>query len=252
MQLLAKWHAHFWGDIQKKDPDGYDWMNRLDDKQYVGLAASEMKRNWAAFEKFQGPKNIPDEIRRLVDPMSQECANVCARQMNTGWAALCHGDPRADNFFDAETGELGVIDFQLVSMSCVAYDLSWFFISSVPVQIAQAEFSNLVGFYYGELTEHLRLKGLAPPGDVRELEEEIALAHLVGLCKFVISTGGADHSKQQALADQKIMNERTIAMCMHSRSPEVFRKAVDGDLISCKRAAMSSSHGHESDPLLYD
>merc|ERR1719491_2416200 len=115
--------------------------------------------------------------------------------------------------FDAESGDLGILDFQLCIVSTVASDISWFFCTSVPVDMADAEFGNLVRFYFHELTRELKLKGLAPPADVVELEEEIGVAHLMNLAKLVIGTGGIDHSKEQAMKDQQAMNERVIESC---------------------------------------
>lgn len=41
-----------------------------------------------------------------------------------GWRALCHCDARLDNFYFPEgQAEAGVLDFQMVKVQCMAYDV---------------------------------------------------------------------------------------------------------------------------------
>jgi hypothetical protein len=138
---LAAFHSQSWGKAE--DPAYLPWIPRPDDAIYTGLqpmAAANLDLFTAAFEPFMTPTRL-DVIRRAIDDLPA----LLARHETP--YTVGHGDFRLDNMLFRPTGELVLLDWQLLLVGTYHYDLAYFLTTSLTTEQRRAWEHDLLRRY---------------------------------------------------------------------------------------------------------
>mmetsp|Transcript_77489 Transcript_77489/g.207003 ORF Transcript_77489/g.207003 Transcript_77489/m.207003 type:complete len:436 (-) Transcript_77489:89-1396(-) len=243
LTCLATWHARFWGDVHAtRDDLGF----ALPDKGFARkLVAREAKRRWPKFVKLMD-QHLPGRLTPAMRGLFQLAVRQDIVRLNRrwGWTVLCHGDAHCENFFLDETvGEVraGLLDFQSLAVRDLAVDLSWFWVSSIPVVVAKDHDQVLLQHYHDVLSSKLAEYGEgSPPGQVSELKEQVAVYVPAVLLRLVlvVGTGLVDLGTEKEKSTWQF--DRLDAALQFFEVPEVFERYVAGQTLAQKRVATAN------------
>jgi hypothetical protein len=185
---------------------GLKWVTPIDGELFK-LFPKEVDKSWAAwagsladpgFEcdgEFYKQAEVPGEVNGLRADLRRHYVQLlsdCTRQ--GGLHSICHGDPRLDNFYYKEDGSVGLLDWQLMGVACIATDISWVLCFHDLPSRFPSDVERLVADYFSQLQS----LGGAPGKTLADLKEQVALAHLYSLGKAVIGTGGLANTDAHA------------------------------------------------------
>lgn len=154
MAGLAELHAAFWdsprlqGDLAwlpapETDPEGDlgRLVTRLSTRRYLERYAELI------------PASIRDEAP-IIDEHRERLDTI----MGEGPRTVLHGDCHIGNLYFTDEG-VGFLDWQVVRQGPGMRDVTYFMVSSLPVELRRTHERALIGLYLGELER----RGLTPP-----------------------------------------------------------------------------------------
>lgn len=199
---LADLHASFWND---SEVESADWMGRLCDSPFPEGVVFSFQSSWGPAQELFADL-LPSYIRALGDRFDVLLPRLMAA-LSTGPLTLSHGDFRIDNlFFNDETGDLAVCDWQLVDRSRGARDLAYFMTQSLTSADRAEHERELVTIY----TERLAANGVGGY-DFDTCWHDYRVAALFGFVYGVVAAGGLDHADERATSLTGAMVERSVA-----------------------------------------
>lgn len=146
MRAAARFHARYWSNA---DLDRVTWMPAANsDGMKIGREVynASLPGFLQVFAHAVEPDMVPI-MERFGDNVHQLLDRIAAMP-NT----IAHFDFRLDNlFFDDDTGDVWMIDFQTSSKGGGAYDIGYFLSQSVPVDVRRANEDALLHTYHDEL-----------------------------------------------------------------------------------------------------
>lgn len=242
---LASLHAAFWGHAILTDPR-LDWVGRIDRPEYA-IFPDEVKKHfpsvrdkrcgggWAGWS-YALPADFLsqfDDIHACLWPLMQHylTAEFSSKQRFPLYAALCHGDPRVENFFFHMTPggrAAGLLDWQLLCKGSAPGDFSWLMTASFDTAECVRQAGPLLDHYVAEL--NARLAEARPPQEAVDRAtygEAVALQHVITLAKTIITLSGieakegADGSHMLEVQNMIICN--ACALWEHWRCGDVWR-----------------------------
>ena len=139
---IAALHAEFWSDE-------LPGVSRHD---HTAEAAAQMHSvSWRQL-RLAGLRGfrIPPELLDAADLIAPSVVSI-KRRLAKPPITLQHGDMRLDNMFFEPTGEVRLIDWQIIRAGRGAYDLAYFIATSLPSESRREWQSELVGNYVDAL-----------------------------------------------------------------------------------------------------
>ena len=145
LRALASVHAAFW---QSHRLDEYDFLPRIwDSARPVQVL---FQRALPGFRRHYWDA-LPHEVRELAGWLTEHAVDA-TRSLAQGPATLVHMDYRLDNlFFDDDTGEVIVFDFQAVCVGPGVLDVANFLGTTLPPELCRQEELDLVRLYHRSL-----------------------------------------------------------------------------------------------------
>ena len=149
VDALAPFHARWWESPQL---DAMEWLPRPDAPQYVAAVPGiyqaglePLQQNWA--------DRVSAESIDLALRLAPQFEELLLRTAN-GPETLIHTDTRLDNIFFARDGsnEVAFIDFQLALRGRAVADIAYLVGTSVPHDIARANWESLLRRWHGGVT----------------------------------------------------------------------------------------------------
>jgi len=251
LEAIATWHTHFWGDVALEKPTEYSALNRADDLNYLGTVARFTQLEFDAYLKWcaNNPDVAPvpeayvdlmrNDVLAIAESGNLGIVDMCKLATHVGWTTFCQGAASADNMFQVGSEPFGFLEPQLGLISSCANDISWFFCTTCPLDIADEHYHKLIRAYYSKLKEELGKRGLKPPADEAELEEEVALSHILksALCLIQVPVSSFPKGRQQ-YRDATIFFRNLHASIVRSDSVLVWQRAKAGMTRSFRRCGV--------------
>lgn len=132
LDKLADFHAQWWG--HERLPDLATTFLPVRNDMYVAVLPQLYEPGWAVAKEVAADL-LTDELRAFGDRWSELCGPMLAEVLEP--STLIHGDWRSDNLFvDPNTGELTVIDFQIVGTGSGLSDLAYFVSQSLEPEVS--------------------------------------------------------------------------------------------------------------------
>ncbi len=103
---------------------------------------------WARWRAERG-ESLGERARRVGDRMARGAVSSIRRVADSS-PVLLHGDCKADNMFFRQSGEPIIFDWQLVSRGAGAFDVAFFFSSSVAPEVRRSLEMTSLRTYYDE------------------------------------------------------------------------------------------------------
>jgi aminoglycoside/choline kinase family phosphotransferase len=209
---LAEFHARFWeGPLLGQ----FDWMPYYNDPCHHHAQAS-YRQAWPPFQTFVGDRlpapvreageRLNDQVVRLLDLLSEPPVTVM------------HGDFRLDNlvFPNGDAAGMGVLDWQITSRGRGAFDLGYFFTTSLSPADRAAHDERLLRLYVDALAD----------GGVRgygmdECMRDYRLTVMFCMVYTVILIGSLDVGNERGLALFNALLERNTAAIMDLKAYEL-------------------------------
>jgi hypothetical protein len=247
VKTIAAMQKSFWGALSGPQGTDISFIDRMDEGAmklipkvtkthfktfYTGLCAAEAK-------------HASKEIQAALPGMIKDLFTVQVHQSTRKkWMTVNHGDTRTDNWFFNEpkpdnsgTNEIGVIDWQLMTKSCCANDISWFFSTSIDADCEYAD--ELIEEYFNTLVKILDPKDSAGL-TLAELKEELAIAHLSSLAKVVIGAGGLDKNDANTIDVMCILCKRCLKAMERHGTVAAYNRMKEGKLLSQQPASSAT------------
>ena len=147
LDRLADLHAQWWASDRL--PDLQTTFLPVRNDMYVAVLPQLYEPGWAVVKEVAGDLLTP-ELRAFGDRWSELCGPMLAEVQEP--VTLIHGDWRSDNLFlDPETGELTVIDFQIVGTGSGLSDLGYFVSQSLEPEISHGRGREICDEYVRRL-----------------------------------------------------------------------------------------------------
>jgi len=181
VDLLAAWHAEFWGDGEQYIESGAALS--LADELYLGVLPVVFAEGW---EKIQAEMEVHPTIAEVAPQWVAKMPDMLSA-LSASPTTVVHGDYRADNIFFDDEGDVVLLDFQLTGLASGAYDLAYFVTQSLLPEVAAEHEQSLFERYIAGL-----LAGGVPEADTERLWEDYRLAALFCLVYPVVASRGMD------------------------------------------------------------
>lgn len=199
IDVLARFHAIFWGAPQLKLP----WIARQDDTVLVTHAL--YKRALPVFEdRFRD--RINSETRAVLDAITDR-GPALLRRICQGPLTLVHGDFRMDNivFFDDAPADsphrAGLIDFQAIRVGHPLTDFAYFLRPNMDPDLADEHEAALLHRYHDALVRN----GVTNyPFEALERDYELAQLWVLHLGVILIGTLDLSHERGIQIVDRAI------------------------------------------------
>jgi aminoglycoside/choline kinase family phosphotransferase len=118
----------------------------------------------AAWYRDQTPEVFARYIAERVEAHTPASVNAPQRIVDAFWklaamsraepCCLIHSDCHLDNFYFDANGEPGLLDWQSPRLGCWAWDVSYFIISALDIDVRRGNERALIAHYLGELRAH--------------------------------------------------------------------------------------------------
>ncbi len=138
---LASWHLKWWQAAAPIVSRGT--AIAIGDPIYPMILPAVFAEGW---QKLLSEMNVPAALRAAGDHWSDALPGLLesfAQEPST----LVHGDYRADNMFFSDTGELALVDFQVIGESTAVGDLAYFVTASLPAEVASRSEQDLFSLW---------------------------------------------------------------------------------------------------------
>ena len=149
LRTLADLHAPFWDS----DLDAFaETMLPFDAPAVIGVVPDKLRADWEAARPRAAERLGADAIAlcdRLADALPEAMTD-----MVTTPTTMIHGDCRADNLLFDEQGDMVLLDFQLMAIGHGMADVAYCLSQSVPSELVDHHFEELVGAYVDRLATH--------------------------------------------------------------------------------------------------
>lgn len=146
---LARLHGQFW-----QSPDFTQqlaWVPRYETDNKLRLMSLIRALSVdTAIKKYRDL--VPDEVVAAV-PLIMEKYPALEKQWSLGPRTLVHGDSHIGNMY-FQRGELGLLDWQVLSYGQGMRDLAYFMVNSVPTDLRQQHQHSIIEHYLAVLNEH--------------------------------------------------------------------------------------------------
>jgi hypothetical protein len=144
IRTLAKLHAHYWekdlGNLATTFLPMNDGFNQF-------VVPMLHQQNWPAARNAQ-PDLWPENVSTFLDGFVDKVPQILEGLM--GPNTLIHNDFRVDNLlWDGD--DIVVLDFQMASIASGMLDFAYFVGQSIPKEVRQARFNELLDAYLNEL-----------------------------------------------------------------------------------------------------
>ncbi len=148
VSTLARAHAHWWGD---RSLLAQDWL--MDSDGFTKMMHPLYLMGWEPFWSTFGSA-LPAEYEPIGSAINRQLPALVARSMRAAWT-LVHGDYRLENFmFGPEgSGEIHVLDWQLLSIGSGARDLAYFTSQNLTSELRRSCERGLLELYHRGLVE---------------------------------------------------------------------------------------------------
>jgi hypothetical protein len=147
LDKLTEFHAQWWGHERLADLATTFLPVRND--MYVAVLPQLYEPGWAVARDVAADLFTP-ELLAFGDRWSALCGPILAEVLEP--TTLVHGDWRSDNLFvDPATGELTVIDFQIVGTASGLSDLAYFVSQSLEPEVSHGRGREICDEYLGRL-----------------------------------------------------------------------------------------------------
>jgi hypothetical protein len=147
LEILASFHAEHWNDQALLEQEPLIWPIDRTPKVYQAT----YRKNRDSFLKRFDEQIEPAMIRHLDDV--QENLIERTRELAKGPWTILHGDYRLDNILYRSTGELVVLDYQLVLWGRAGWDVGYFITTALgPEHRAHEE--SMLRHYHDALISH--------------------------------------------------------------------------------------------------
>jgi aminoglycoside/choline kinase family phosphotransferase len=147
LRTLAKFQAPWWG---KDHTDLATTFIPMDDGFNQFVVPMLHAQNWPAARDVR-PDLWPENVSAFLDGFVAKVPQILDGLM--GPNTLIHNDYRVDNLlWDGD--EIVVLDFQMSSIASGLLDFAYFVGQSVPKELRQARFDDLLDAYLGELASN--------------------------------------------------------------------------------------------------
>jgi hypothetical protein len=203
VRRLAQFHAHWW---QSPRLDELTWMPVYNDPVHHNAAAA-YGQAWQPFLAAFGA-GMPEAFRGIAERLATNIIPLMGELSRRPWTMM-HGDFRLDNllFPPLPDGEaIAVIDWQITSRGRGAFDLGYFFCTSMEADVRRKHERDLMDLYFATLVD-----GGVTDYSREELLRDYRIAALFSLVYTVITLGSLDMGNERGLALFKALLSRNIA-----------------------------------------
>jgi Ecdysteroid kinase-like family len=208
LRWLAHFHASYWGD---------DAISELLKKANLQKTGSYWHLDTRP-EEHEGMSNrgLQGRLKRAARAID-ECLKRDPMQ------CLIHGDPKEANVMRLENGSgsrIAMYDFQYCGKGTPTRDLAYFLCSSCPA----AQESELVNYYYEQLTNELLRQGNKTPPDLQHFQKSLELA-FCDFDRFLCGWGQWGYD----LKNKTVATLQRIDGGMDLGSENAYRQAVQAE-----------------------
>lgn len=146
---LAAFHARFW---ESPLLGQFDWMPYYNDPCHHHAQAS-YRQAWPPFQKFVGER-LPAPVREAGERLNDQVVHL-QDLLSEPPITLMHGDFKLDNllFPNGDAAGVAVLDWQITSRGRGAFDLGYFFCTSLAPADRAAHEERLIGVYLDALAD---------------------------------------------------------------------------------------------------
>jgi aminoglycoside phosphotransferase (APT) family kinase protein len=151
---------------------------------------------------------MPEAFRGIEERLATNIIPLMGELSRRPWTMM-HGDFRLDNllFPPLPDGEaIAVIDWQITSRGRGAFDLGYFFCTSMEADVRRKHERDLMDLYFATLVD-----GGVTDYSREELLRDYRIATLFSLVYTVITLGSLDMGNERGLALFKALLSRNIA-----------------------------------------
>ncbi len=141
LELLARFHAHNWGEADRRDAHPIIWSVGHVPK----VVQASFRRNRDAFVDRFGPL-IGEEMVAKMDEVQERLPALCARLERDPWT-LCHGDYRLDNLMFRSDGRTTVLDWQGLAWGRPGWEVAYFITTALEPQYRDEEQMMLARYH---------------------------------------------------------------------------------------------------------
>lgn len=142
LTTLATIHAKFW---EKSPAQVWNEENR----PYYGLGMGMF--TLFNVERTCKPGLIPKDVHDVYMQALWHWVEYRAYQSRSQPKTMCHGDSHMGNFYIERNGEIGTVDFQVLSEENPMRDVAYFLSSSFDPDLLQVHEGEMIQFYLDEL-----------------------------------------------------------------------------------------------------
>ena len=165
VKSLATVHSAFWNSPRFEDD--LDWLITFRTDPNVRL--NRLMRRWALKKTLATYSDIiPAEVRQEGAYINRKYDDL-ERYWGQPPETLIHGDPHIGNMYFSDHGA-GLLDWQVVRRGQGMRDISYFLVSSLPIETRLAHQEDLINLYL----DHLRGAGITAP-DFQQAWEQYRL-----------------------------------------------------------------------------
>lgn len=149
VETLAGMHAYYW---ESPRLDDMEWLRSYE--EWADIYPPQIETGWPLYERNFGYL-IPDEFKPLFPKANALTADIFRYFYRTRPLTMIHGDARMENVvFSVPSNEVRFFDWQLVSTGPGAYDLVYFFCSSLEPEMWKTHGTSLIKTYHVTLIEN--------------------------------------------------------------------------------------------------
>ena len=144
LRVLARFHARHWMSRELLDREKLIWPFSRTPKVFQ----AQYRRNRDEFVQRFGDV-VSAELIDRIDEVNENLLHLSDQMVDAPWTVL-HGDYRLDNVLFRESGEIVVVDYQLLLWGRAGWDVAYFITTALGPEHREAE-DEMLSTYHDEL-----------------------------------------------------------------------------------------------------
>lgn len=221
VEALGRLHTVWWGTAEILRSDCVSKVHRVD-REAFSLFPGAVRQHWPAVKAkscgdswsgwtYDIPYHLEVNMERLLEhawAMMRATWEDDPLRPVQPLVAICHGDPRAENFYfftdDEGKRAVGLLDWQLNMAQDISSDISYFLVSSFSDEDLLKYTDQLVDHYFGYTNSILEANGKSViEKDAFMFSLRVGLVFIV--LKTIVTLGGVAAASIHTLQVQNLM-----------------------------------------------